>query len=66
VTGLALAPLAVAGNIRGREIEHPMAIIILDRLVTSTLLNLFVLPIAVPALREEQENASAQGIGERG
>jgi hypothetical protein len=63
VTGLALAPLAVAGNIRGHEIEHPMAIVILDRLVTSTLLNLFVLPIAVPELREEQENASAQDIG---
>jgi Cu/Ag efflux pump CusA len=43
-TGLALVPLAVAGSIAGHEIEHPMAIVILGGLVTSTLLNLFVLP----------------------
>jgi Cu/Ag efflux pump CusA len=43
-TGLALIPLAVAGNLPGHEIEHPMAIVILGGLVTSTLLNLFILP----------------------
>jgi CzcA family heavy metal efflux pump len=43
-TGLALVPLAVVGSIPGHEIEHPMAIVILGGLVTSTLLNLFVLP----------------------
>jgi CzcA family heavy metal efflux pump len=43
-TGLALVPLAVAGSIPGHEIEHPMAVVILGGLVTSTLLNLFVLP----------------------
>ena len=43
-TGLALVPLAVAGSIPGHEIEHPMAIVILGGLFTSTLLNLFVLP----------------------
>jgi CzcA family heavy metal efflux pump len=43
-TGLALVPLAVAGSIPGHEIEHPMAIVILGGLVTSTLLNLLVLP----------------------
>ncbi len=43
-TGLALAPLAFAGSIPGNEIEHPMAIVILGGLVTSTLLNLFVVP----------------------
>jgi hypothetical protein len=43
-TGLALVPLAVAGSIAGNEIEHPMAIVMLGGLVTSTLLNLFVLP----------------------
>ena len=37
-------PLAIAGSIPGHEIEHPMAIVILGGLVTSTLLNLFVLP----------------------
>jgi Cu/Ag efflux pump CusA len=43
-TGLALVPLAVSGDIPGQEIEHPMAIVILGGLVTSTLLNLFVVP----------------------
>ena len=43
-TGLALVPLAIAGDIPGHEIEHPMAIVILGGLITSTLLNLFVLP----------------------
>jgi multidrug efflux pump subunit AcrB len=43
-TGLALVPLVVAGTIPGNEIEHPMAIVILGGLVTSTLLNLFVVP----------------------
>jgi Cu/Ag efflux pump CusA len=41
---LALVPLAVSGSIPGHEIEHPMAIVILGGLVTSTLLNLFILP----------------------
>ena len=43
-TGLALVPLVVAGNIPGHEIEHPMAVVILGGLVTSTLLNLFLVP----------------------
>jgi AcrB/AcrD/AcrF family len=43
-TGLALVPLAIGGDIPGHEIEHAMAIVILGGLVTSTLLNLFVVP----------------------
>jgi CzcA family heavy metal efflux pump len=43
-TGLALLPLVIAGTIPGNEIEHPMAVVILGGLVTSTLLNLFVVP----------------------
>ena len=42
--GLALVPLVWAGNIPGHEIEHPMAIVILGGLVTSTLVNLFIVP----------------------
>jgi CzcA family heavy metal efflux pump len=42
--GLALVPLVVAGRIPGHEVEYPMAIVILGGLVTSTLLNLFVVP----------------------
>ena len=42
--GLALVPLVIFGNIPGQEIEYPMAIVILGGLVTSTVLNLFVVP----------------------
>jgi CzcA family heavy metal efflux pump len=44
VTALALAPLAVTSGAPGNEIEGPMAIVILGGLVTSTALNLVVLP----------------------
>src|SRR5512138_531007 len=43
-TGLALLPLIIAGDIPGQEIEYPMAIVILGGLITSTLLNLLVVP----------------------
>jgi Cu/Ag efflux pump CusA len=43
-TGLALVPLVIFGNIPGQEIEYPMAYVILGGLVTSTALNLLVLP----------------------
>ena len=44
VTGLGLLPLAIGSGDPGREIEGPVAIVILGGLVTSTLLNLLVLP----------------------
>jgi Cu/Ag efflux pump CusA len=44
VTGLGLLPLALGSGEAGREIEGPMAIVILGGLITSTLLNLLVLP----------------------
>jgi CzcA family heavy metal efflux pump len=41
---LALLPLVLNGNKPGHEIEHPMAVVILGGLITSTLLNLFLMP----------------------
>ena len=43
-TGLALLPLVISGNKPGHEIEYPLAVVILGGLLTSTLLNLFLLP----------------------
>ena len=43
-TGLALVPLIVSGDVPGHEIEHPLAVVVVGGLVTSTLLNLFVVP----------------------
>jgi Cu/Ag efflux pump CusA len=44
VTALGLLPLALGSGQPGKEIEGPMAIVILGELVTSTALNLLVLP----------------------
>jgi Cu/Ag efflux pump CusA len=57
VTSLGLLPLALGTGEAGREIEGPMAIVILGGLVTSTVLNLLVLPTL--ALRYGQFAADA-------
>ena len=44
VTALGLLPLALGSGEAGREIEGPMAIVILGGLISSTVLNLLVLP----------------------
>jgi CzcA family heavy metal efflux pump len=44
VTGLGLLPVALSSNEPGGEIDGPMAIVILGGLVTSTVLNLLILP----------------------
>jgi CzcA family heavy metal efflux pump len=45
VTGLGLLPIALGSGEAGREVEGPMAWVILGGLATSTALNLLVLPI---------------------
>jgi len=44
-TGIALVPLLLLGGRAGGEIEQPMALVIVGGLVTSTWLNLFVVPV---------------------
>ncbi|MBP6334664.1 MAG: efflux RND transporter permease subunit [Bacteroidia bacterium] len=43
--GLALIPLAISGDLPGNEIQSPMAKVILGGLLTSTLLNIFIVPV---------------------
>jgi CzcA family heavy metal efflux pump len=43
--GLALIPLAISGDLPGNEIQSPMAKVILGGLLTSTLLNIFIIPV---------------------
>ncbi|TAG11453.1 MAG: efflux RND transporter permease subunit [Sphingobacteriia bacterium] len=43
--GLALIPLAIGGDLPGNEIQSPMAKVILGGLLSSTLMNLFIVPI---------------------
>jgi Cu/Ag efflux pump CusA len=44
-SALALVPLALGGDLPGNEIQSPMAKVILGGLITSTLLNGFIIPI---------------------
>ena len=44
-SALALVPLALQGDLSGNEIQSPMAKVILGGLLTSTLLNGFIIPI---------------------
>ncbi len=44
-SALALIPLAVGGHLPGNEIQSPLAIVILGGLLSSTLLNIFIVPI---------------------
>ncbi|MBM3296596.1 MAG: efflux RND transporter permease subunit, partial [Candidatus Aminicenantes bacterium] len=60
-SALALIPLAVQGGLSGNEIQSPMAKVILGGLLTSTLLNLYFIPVVYrmafaksrPAMREK-------------
>ena len=60
VTGLGILPLAIGMNEPGREIQGPMAIVILGGLLTSMALNLLVLPTL--ALRYGRFRTAAGGI----
>lgn len=52
-TGLALIPLAIAGNEAGNEIQSPMAVVILGGLLSSTFLNLLIIPVIFQLMERE-------------
>lgn len=56
-TSLALIPLAINGSAPGNEIQSPMAIVILGGLLTSTVLNLLVVPILYYLVTYKKERA---------
>ena len=49
---LALIPLALRGDLSGNEIQSPMAKVILGGLLTSTLLNIYIVPIVYSILNK--------------
>ena len=53
-SALALIPLVMNGDKSGNEIQSPMAIVVLGGLLTSTLLNLFVMPLIYKKNREKR------------
>jgi Cu/Ag efflux pump CusA len=44
-SALALIPLAINGDLPGNEIQSPMAKVILGGLLTSTILNAYIVPV---------------------
>jgi Cu/Ag efflux pump CusA len=62
--GLALVPLALGGGEPGKEIQTPLAIVTIGGLLTSTFLNMVVVPVLFDrfgdqeALRSADDNAS--------
>jgi Cu/Ag efflux pump CusA len=53
--GLALIPLALGGDLPGNEIQSPMAKVILGGLLSSTLLNIFIVPIVYYLVHRKNE-----------
>src|SRR5262249_14378202 len=62
--GLALIPLAVGGEKPGNEIQTPMAIVILCGLLSSTLLNMIVLPALYLRFGRPAKLMEEAGLGE--
>jgi len=54
--GLALLPLVFQGDKPGNEIQSPMAIVIVGGLVTSTILNIYIVPILYQWLNRKKTN----------
>ncbi len=57
-SGLALIPLALGGDLPGNEIQSPMAKVILGGLMSSTVLNGFIIPIMYLYLNRHGEKRS--------
>ncbi|MCM1313708.1 MAG: efflux RND transporter permease subunit [Bacteroides sp.] len=53
-SALALIPLALNGELPGNEIQSPMAKVILGGLLTSTFLNVFIVPIVYEWINEKE------------
>jgi Cu/Ag efflux pump CusA len=67
-TGLAVLPFVILGKVAGYEMQHPLAVVILGGIVTSTLLNLFVLPalyLRFGAGTEPESSTLGLGSGDR-
>ncbi|MDZ4805525.1 MAG: efflux RND transporter permease subunit [Candidatus Eisenbacteria bacterium] len=58
--GLALVPLALSGGEPGNEIQTPMAVVILGGLVTSTALNMVVVPALYALFGDRERERSGQ------
>jgi len=53
-SALALIPLVLQGDKPGNEIQSPMALVVLGGLLTSTILNVFIVPIVYEILQKRK------------
>jgi Cu/Ag efflux pump CusA len=51
---LALIPLVLNGDKPGNEIQSPMAVVVLGGLLTSTLLNIYIVPVVYMLLQKKK------------
>ena len=59
-SALALIPLALRGGEPGNEIQSPLAVVILGGLLSSTVLNVFVVPIVYYISCSKKENVNIE------
>jgi len=59
-SALALIPMILSGDKAGNEIQSPMAIVVLGGLLSSTLLNLYVMPVIYEIYRKHTAPADAE------
>ena len=63
---LALIPLILNGDKSGNEIQSPMAIVVLGGLLTSTLLNIYVVPVLYEAWEKRKRVQMPKGVSKVG
>lgn len=65
-TALSLVPMVLAADHPGNEIQAPMAVVVLGGLITSTLLNIFVIPVVYEwyAKRNQKNDLRTSDSGE--
>jgi Cu/Ag efflux pump CusA len=64
-TAAAMLPLVVLGNVAGQEIGHPLAVVVLGGLVSTTFVSLFVLPVLYLHLAPQSVPERDEAQGER-
>ena len=62
---LGLIPLALAGGTPGKEILHPVAVVIVGGLISSTLLDLFVTPAVFYHFGKKSAEKSIQSTDQK-
>ena len=61
-SALALIPLALRSTVPGNEIQSPLAVVILGGLISSTTLNVFVVPILYRAITLRRNKVQPESL----